>query len=443
MTKTLFDEFEKSSSKAWKQQIQVDLKGADYNENLIWQTEEGIDVKPFYHPDDFNTENFTTSKHAGSWKVGQIIHVTDEQEGNVAAKNAISKGAETILFKIASETVNIERLVKDLENIPYYFEGILPDSHDGSRHLYFDPIGHLASTGNWIQSKDKDMAAVKTWVGKSGQLILDTSFYQNAGANMVQQLAYTMAQVNEYLNAFNEEDNIDVKALTVHFHIALGGNYFFEIAKIRALRLLWQSLSKLYNNTAKCTISVVPSRRNKSIYDYNVNLLRTTTECMSAILGGADIVYNEAYDALYHPSNDFGDRIARNQLLILKHESYFNQVTNPSDGAYYIESLTDQLASKALDLLKSIEKAGGFLAQLMTGTIQKKIKENAQAEQDKFDAGELILLGVNAFPNKEDKMKHDLLTDPFMKVSKRKTLIEPIVQKRLSEALEKQRLEQE
>jgi len=443
MTKPLFEEFEKSSSKGWKQKIQVDLKGADYNDTLIWHTHEGIDVKPFYHPDEMKTKDFTVSKHTGSWKVGQIISVTDEQEGNSAAKNAISKGAEAILFKIESNTVTTEGLVQDLQNIPCYFSGLSEAYPTAAKQVYFDPIGHLASTGNWMNTKDKDMEAIKAHVIKTNQLVLDTSFYQNAGANMVQQLAYTMAHINDYLNYLNSDDNIDLKTLEIHMHTAVGGNYFFEIAKLRALRILWQSLSKIYDNTNKCSISVVPSRRNKSIYDYNVNLLRTTTECMSAVLGGADIIYNEPYDGLYHPSNEFGDRIARNQLLILKHESYFNEVTNPSDGAYYIESLTEQLANKALDLLKSIEKAGGFLAQLMTGTIQKKIKEQAQVEQAQFDAGELILLGVNTFQNKEDHMANDLLMDPFMKVSKRKTLVAPIIQKRLSEGLEKQRLEEE
>ncbi len=136
------------------------------------------------------------------------------------------------------------------------------------------------------------------------------------------------------------------------------------------------TLASEYDVNTNCRILATPSKRNKTIYDYNVNMLRTTTECMSAILGGANTICNLPYDSLYHKSNEFGDRIARNQLLVLKNESYFDKVNNPADGAYYIESLTEQLAEKALDLFKDIEANGGFLNQLKEGTIQRKIKES-------------------------------------------------------------------
>jgi methylmalonyl-CoA mutase len=154
---------------------------------------------------------------------------------------------------------------------------------------------------------------------------------------------------------------------------------------------------------------------------------------MSAILGGVDGVSNLAYDAIYHKDNEFGDRIARNQLLILKQESYFNQVHNPADGAYYIESLTEQLAEKALALFKDIEANGGLITQLIEGTIQRKINESAQKEQELFDSGKEILLGTNKYPNKNDKMKHDLELFPFVKKNPRKTLITPIIETRKTE----------
>jgi methylmalonyl-CoA mutase len=172
-------------------------------------------------------------------------------------------------------------------------------------------------------------------------------------------------------------------------------------------------------------------------------MLRTTTECMSAILGGANSIANLPYDALYHKDNEFGDRIARNQLLVLKHESYFDKVSNPADGAYYIETLTEQLAEKALLLFKEIEEKGGFITQLIEGNIQKKISESATKEQELFDTGKEVLLGTNKYPNKNDKMKHDLELFPFLKQKPRKTLITPIIEKRLAEKLEQERLAQE
>jgi len=164
---------------------------------------------------------------------------------------------------------------------------------------------------------------------------------------------------------------------------------------------------------------------------------------MSAILGGANTINNMSYDALFHKDNEFGERISRNQLLILKHESYFDKIDNPTDGTYYIESLTNQLAEKGLELFKDIEKNGGFLKQLKAGTIQRKIKESALKEQQLFDKGEHTLLGTNKHANPNDKMKNKLEIYPFVKTNQRKTLIAPIIEKRLSETLEQKRLKNE
>src|SRR5690606_26757966 len=180
----------------------------------------------------------------------------------------------------------------------------------------------------------------------------------------------------------------------------------------------------------------LPTKRNKTLYDYNNNLLRTTTECMSAILGGADTVYNMPYDAIYHKENDFGTRMARNQLLLLKHESHFNKVGNAADGSYYIEVLTQQLADRALELFKQIEVGGGFLAQLKQHLIQKKIKESAHKEQERFNNQEKILVGTNKYRLEGEKIKGDLELYPFVKTNARKTLIEPILERRLSEESE-------
>ena len=178
-------------------------------------------------------------------------------------------------------------------------------------------------------------------------LTVHVDTYQNAGATMVQQLAYALSHVNEYLNHFGSKITNKIT-----FNVTVGSHYFFEIAKLRALRILWASLASEYGFNTNCRIKAIPSKRNKTIYDYNVNMLRTTTEWMSAVLGCADVVCNLPYDSLYHNTNEFGDRISRNQLLILKNESYFDKVNNPSDGAYYIEHLTQKLAEKALELFK-------------------------------------------------------------------------------------------
>ena len=449
MTKPLFNEFPEVSSKQWKQKIQVDLKGADYNETLIWNTDEGIDVKPFYHADEF--EEFATAPSTDSiWKIGESIIVDNVEAANAKAIDSIQRGAEALTFVIMQSDIDIQQLLKeiDTETIPVHLNTTFFSTdffqQEPKSYHNIDIIHNLAKSGNWYSNLKEDHHGFETIVKSTNQISVDATLYQNAGASIVQQLAYALAHANEYLNHLDHLlDETSKDALTSIFKTSVGTNYFFEIAKLRALQLLWKSLASEYNINPSCKIIAQPTKRNKTIYDYNTNMLRTTTECMSAILGGADEVYNLPYDAIYHRPNEFGDRISRNQLLVLKQESYFDKVNNAADGTYYIESLTEQLASKALDLFKDIERNGGFLSQLKEGTIQRKIKESATKEQEKFNDGNLVLLGTNKHPNANDRMKDNLEINPFLQKTKRKTLIEPIIEKRLSETLEQERLKDE
>ncbi|WP_130736472.1 methylmalonyl-CoA mutase subunit beta [Flavobacterium sp. J27] len=452
----LFQEFESISSKEWKQKIQFELKGADYNDTLIWESLEGIKVKPFYHNDDSETP-LKIDTQVSQFKIVQNIFVHDVAKSNKKALEKLKRGTESIRFTIENETVSIADLMQNLplEEVHYFFYlpflsidfvnqiNTFATNRKATFSIQIDPIGHLLKEGNWFTSLENDFEILNQIASKTTLpfLNLQTSIYQNAGANMVQQLAYTLSHANEYFNRINWATSSD--KINIIIEVAVGTNYFFEIAKLRALRLLFQTLAKEYHPNIACHILATPSKRNKTLYDYNVNMLRTTTECMSAILGGADSVSNLAYDALYHKDNEFGDRISRNQLLVLKNESYFDKVNNPVDGAYYIETLTEQLAEKALHLFKDIEANGGLITQLIEGTIQRKIRESASKEQDLFDAGKEILLGTNKYPNKNDRMKDDLELFPFVKTYSRKTLITPIIEKRLAEKLEQERLAQE
>ncbi|WNM17783.1 methylmalonyl-CoA mutase subunit beta [Flavobacterium capsici] len=451
MEKNLFDSFEKVGSKQWKQKIQYELKGADYNDTLVWESLEGIKVKPFYHYDEFEIK-VPSATPATPFSILQNIFVHDVAKSNKRALETLNRGAESIRFTIENESVSVEELMQNLpkDNTTYFF--YLPflsidfaktindfSAKNGYKSIVLiDPIHQLGKDGNWFENLDKDFEKLNQ-TAKLGKSIIsvNSSLYQNAGANMVQQLAYTLAHVNEY---FNRVENISQQ---ITIEVSVGSNYFFEIAKLRALRILFNTLAKEYNHKLDCIIVATPTKRNKTLYDYNVNMLRTTTECMSAILGGADYIANLPYDALYHKDNEFGDRIARNQLLVLKHESYFDLVNNAADGSYYIEEITNQLAEKALLLFKDIEANGGLITQLIEGTIQRKISESAAKEQEWFDSGKEVLLGTNKYPNKNDKMKHDLELYPFVKQNPRKTLIVPIIEKRLAEKLEQERLAQE
>ena len=461
MTKSLFNDFNPVSAKAWKQKIQLDLKGADYNNTLIWKSAEGIDVKPFYNEEDLDSFSHQINTPS-SWNICETIYVHNETHAINKAHYALDNGAESLKFIIPNSALSIQSILKniDLTTTSVYLDleflnaefvkqmDVIEKSKD--ININTDIIGHLVKTGNWHSNLENDHKNFDDIVIQTHSFSVDLSTYQNAGANMVQQLAYTLTHTNEYLNHINNTESLrhlfeknSSKTLKVIFNTSVGTNYFFEIAKLRALRLLFNNLISEYNFNAECQIIATPSKRNKTLYDYNTNMLRTTTECMSAILGGANTINNLPYDSLYHKDNEFGSRIARNQLLVLKHESYFNQVTNASEGSYYIETLTHQLAEKALDLFKTIETKGGFITQLFDGTIQRKIKASAQIEQDKFNSQEEILLGTNKHPNPKDKMQDELELYPFVKTNIRKTLIEPIIERRLSEIIEKERLENE
>lgn len=459
MKQLLFQEFEEVSAKQWKQNIQADLKGADYNEKLVTKTLHGIDIKPFYSEEDVEeTLQITNPAH---WKICEKIYVTSAETANQKAHQKLQKGTESLWFILPSKEIVFEDLFKDLNGNSIYLETEFLDSEfikklgefasgkELKLYLQTDIIGNLARTGNWYEDLRADHTELENILKASSGFVsvlsVDLSLYQNSGANIPQQLAYALAHMTEYLNHFDQMQlGDDFKAnFRPQFLVSVGSDYFFEIAKIRALRWLYASIAQEFGFSSECHVIAFPSKRNKTLYDFNVNMLRTTTEAMSAILGGANTVYNLPYDAIYHKNNEFGDRIARNQLLIMRNESYLDKVGNVAEGSYYIESITRQMAQEGLKIFKEIEKGGGFLVELKSGTIQRKIKESASAEQEKFEKGELVLIGTNIYENPQDRMQDDIELYPFLKKNPRKTLLEPVLEKRLSEDLEKNRLEEE
>jgi len=430
----------------------MELKGADYNKTLVWQSLEGIDVKPFYHADNYECVAVPMAKE--DFKISQQIFIDNPEIANKIAIDSLSKGVENIVF-VAKESFDIDVLFqgfKDLKKKPtVYFKmeflsvsfnsTLLDYSNDFPINLQIDVIGHFAKTGNRFQNKKSDFSSLAEILIKhplQNQLSVNAAIYQNAGANAVQQVAYALAHATEYLNVFEKEE-----ISTMQFQFAIGSNYFFEIAKLRAFRYLWKQVTSTFSEDIKPIISAKPSVRNKTLYDYNVNMLRTSTEYMSAILGGADVVEIQAYDTIFKKSNDFSNRIARNQLLVLREENGFEAAQSFAKGSYFIESLTVEIAKKALELYKDIEKQGGFMVALKSGKIQEKIKEVATKEQDLFDQGEISLLGTNKYPNSEDKMKDEIELFPFLKTNINQTQIQPILSKRLAEKMEQERLEKE
>ena len=449
-----FSEFPQISDKAWKQQIQVDLKGGDYNQLLTWTSPEGIVVKPFYSAEDLPvSDNKSTDSPKREWRIGYALDARSAESVSLL-ENHLENGVEALWVQVCGESLeNLPRLTA--LDAPQYWDTFALDQKlaevfkkttTSTTCILADPIHTLAASGNWAADEKTDyeiIAGLAQQEGLQASLAVHADLYQNAGANRIQELAYALAHACEYLEKAQEDKRLKPLLDEPVFLIATGCEYFFEIAKIRALRRLWELLAQAYGFSGRCKVIASPTLRNKTLYDYNTNMLRTTTESMAGILGGADLICNLPYDALYHHENDFAARIARNQLLMLKHESYFSSVRNPADGSYYIEALTDQLGQKALELFKTIEKGGGFLSQLRAHTIQKKIAESAEKEQNAFDKGDLVLVGTNKYSNTDDRMREVLEKDPFRAKRKVQTRIAPILAKRLSEAAEHKRLEDE
>ena len=446
----MFKEFREISAKEWKQKIQFELKGKDYNKSLLTPTKEGINIKPFYHQDDKTTKNFNNPP--SSWKICHKIIVQNAIEGNSEAKIAIKNGAESLRFQISKENIQLKQLLSDIDPqiiilieplfLSVEFSEQLKEVAANSAykiHFLVDIIGNLATTGNWYFNLKKDFSILRdvsmNTQNLESNILINTGLLQNAGATIIQELAYGLAHAHEYINYFFSEEKSILSKQSFLFSISIGPNYFFELSKIRALRKMWEILTEEYDLLNKCYIFAVPSLRNKTSLDYNMNLLRTTTENMSAILGGADIIENISYDTVYATANNFSSRLAGNQLQILKKESSFDKISHASNGSYYIETVTNQLVEKALDLFKNIEKGGGYLQQLKSGTIQKKIKESAGKEQKAFDEGEIILTGINSYKDPHATIPV-FQKSPVSQKKIRKTLLEPVIPRRLSEKME-------
>ena len=270
-------------------------------------------------------------------------------------------------------------------------------------------------------------------------IIVDSGLYQNSGANIFEEIAFTLNHANEYLNHFNGNC-----ANKIAFNISIGSNYFFEIAKLKVLRLLWATITKEYNNEIHYPYIIAkPSKRNKTIYDYNNNILRTTTECMSAILGGANTISNITYDNIFNNKNEFSDKIALNQLLIIKHETHIDKVKNAADGSYYINSLTNRIAEESLRIFKDIEKNGGFISALEKNLIQKRINKSHKVEQELFNNNKEKLLGINIFADIDQKIKPEIKKSVLTNSTTRNTEIKPISEIRLAEEIELNRIKNE
>jgi methylmalonyl-CoA mutase len=461
--KKLFEQFPPVSTQQWMDKINADLKGADFNKKLVWKTRDGLPVMPFYRQEDLDNLPHTTllpgdfpfvrglQTGGNNWYIRQDVTVTDYTAANGRALDILMRGITSLGFIITDpESVTPETIAQLLK-------GIHPESielnfsiagrakellaalqaHLGTAGtdlnqvniiVSADPLGRLAANGKLCvpveQGLDYLADLVREAEATPGIKCIEPAgtLFSNAGAGPVAELAYILSLGNEYMTALTERGiRPEMAARAMRFTFGIGPDFFPEIAKLRAARMLWAEIVKAWcedeesksqlqgDEAALMHIHAVTGRWNKTLYDPYVNMLRTQTEAMSAVLGGAESVTVEPFDAVFRSAEDFSERIARNQQLLLMEEAHLGRVADPGAGSYYIEELTAMTAREAWKIFLETENEGGFLEALRKGIIQKSITEAAATRKADMARRKEVLLGTNQYPDFREKKapQHD------------------------------------
>ncbi len=437
----LFGEFVAPTRQEWLDKIQVDLKGADFNKRLVWKTNEGFNVQPFYRKED--VERLQTpeampgefpfvrgnKKLDNEWYVRQNITADSAAEANKKALDVLNKGVNSLGFHICGSQLSREYVETLLEGI--HCDCVELNFTTCKRHSVelaemlvdiFEKRGYdkenIVASIDWDPMEKmlggKDVEGVLQFAKPLVEAVKDYPHFRviavntvalsNAGAYIVQELGYALAWGAEYLQMLVDAGvDATLAARKIKFNMGISENYFMEIAKFRAARLLWAEIVKEYNPSCDCACKMIvnaeTTRYNMTLFDAYVNMLRSQTETMSAALAGVHSIVVTPFDAAYETPNEFSDRIARNQQLLLKEECHFDTVVDPSAGSYYIEELTSSLAKEAWKIFLNVEEQGGFLAAVKAGTVQDDI--NATNEKRHLHAAQRreFILGTNQFPN--------------------------------------------
>ena len=436
----LFDQFPPVSTEEWRAKVEVDLKGADFNKKLVWRTNEGFNVQPMYRAEDIKDLKTTDSlpgeypfvrgtKTNNDWYIRQEIEVCCPKAANEKATEVLGKGVTSLGFKLkedidaeglktllagidlAKVEVNFDccpnkalQLAKDLVEVVKAAGAA--DTFSGS--IGFDPFRRLLKHGKDFPKDIKALAAeiVKAVADVKNLRVLavNTDKLCNAGAYIYQELGYALSWGNEWLSQLTDA-GIDATeaAKRIKFNMGISTNYFMEIAKFRAARMLWAQIVKQYEPKCDCAckmnVHATTSEFNQTIFDAYVNLLRSQTESMSAALAGVDSITVTPFDKQYKNPDEISERLARNQQLLLKEESHLDKIVDPAGGSYYVETLTMSIANEAWKLFLATEEQGGFYAALKAGEVQKAVNESSDKRHTDVARRKESLLGTNQFPN--------------------------------------------
>lgn len=421
----LLDGFSAVSSEEWFKQIEKELKGKS-PESLDWKISDNLILKPFYLAKDVNNLNKEVAIFiAQQRETCEYIVVENPQKANKRALTALMLGANSLHFNCINTDITIAFFDQLLHEIqwPYIqihftinqgaeFVNVLHEWCKKNQINTFELKGSICFDvyhRELLKGFAADENAFELFVSSVKELFpglsnvcINATSYLNAGADTIQELAYTTAHVNEYLNLLNNS-NLIKQITAIQIQVAIGSNYLVEIAKLRALRLHLASLIEKYNFQVEIFIHAFTATINKSHKDAYNNMLRATTEVMSAIVGGANQISAMPYDELSSETSEFSERIARNISIILSGESYLDKVIDPAAGSYMMEKLTHNIAEQAWEKFFEIENKGGWKALLHNGDMIKEIEANAEKLIEQYRESKKILIGVNKYPNKNDK----------------------------------------
>ncbi|MFC2080890.1 methylmalonyl-CoA mutase family protein [Bacteroidota bacterium] len=444
------DRFPPVSKTAWEEKIREDLKGADYEKNLVWETHDLYRIRPYYRGEDLRDLDYLESLPGqfpylrgsrtgdNAWLIRQDLLVRDAETSNREALEILDRGVTSIGFDLTlfgkPEESDVQTLLKNipLERIPVNFSlkgnslemlGLLhgfalKNNIDPARikgSISFDPLGELSIRGNFRKDMLSDFAELVECLEFARDnlplfRIINTggNIFHDSGASITQELAFTLSMGSEYLVQLTEMNfSLEEILPRIQFQFSVGSSYFMEIAKLRAARLLWSKIIQAFPSSPKdppaMFILSMSSKWNQTLFDPHVNMLRGTTSSMSAILGGTDELNVLPFDLPLVNSNPLSGRIARNTQVILREESYLDKVIDPAAGSYYIENLTDTLISGTWDLFLQTEEKKGYYKSLLEGFIQKNIKQTADARLSYLATRRNKLLGTNRYPILDEK----------------------------------------
>lgn len=436
----LFTQFPPVSYETWKAKVDADLKGVPFDKKLVWRTNEGFSVQPMYRREDIADFKTTGSlpgefpyvrgtRDNNHWLTRQEILPSDAAEANRVALDVLGKGVNSIGFTVKEPSVDtFDILLKDInvEEVELNFNTCprkalvlatalvewlkargLEKVFKGS--VNYDPLKRVFRHGADIDTQavaDEAAELLDIVAGVPGLRCLSVNSYlfNNAGCYIFQELGYALSWGAQWMTLLTEAGvKPAVIAGRVKFNMGVSSNYFMELAKFRAARMLWAQIAGQYKpigkEDCKMALHAITSRFNQTLFDAHVNLLRSQTEAMSAALAGVDSLTVTPFDVPYKTPDDFSERIARNQQLLLKEESHLDKVADPAGGSYYVETLTVAIAKEAWKLFLDVEEKEGFFACVNTGDVQRSVNASAVKRHDDMARRKEILLGTNQFPN--------------------------------------------